>query len=73
MHFWFKSSNMSGRITRLLTSNGPDDLASIIPTHVSPPPIVPEDPGYTPYNKPSAVDHWLKKVRTFHVGPIEVL
>jgi hypothetical protein len=61
MHYWFKQAKMPGKITRLLTANGADDLANQIPTHVSPPPNVPQDPRYTPYNKPSALDHWLRE------------
>eukprot|EP00291_Cryptomonas_curvata_P003363 CAMPEP_0172179868 /NCGR_PEP_ID=MMETSP1050-20130122/16874_1 /TAXON_ID=233186 /ORGANISM="Cryptomonas curvata, Strain CCAP979/52" /LENGTH=371 /DNA_ID=CAMNT_0012852833 /DNA_START=1 /DNA_END=1114 /DNA_ORIENTATION=+ len=66
MHLWFGQSGMPGRLTRLLTAAGPDDLAlggPAIPTHVAPPALVPRDPGYTPYNKPSAVNHWLRKAR----------
>ena len=63
MHFWFKQAKMPGKITRLLTAHGPDALATSIPTHVAPPPLVPDDPRYTPYNKPSAVDHWIREVR----------
>eukprot|EP00291_Cryptomonas_curvata_P007075 CAMPEP_0172183900 /NCGR_PEP_ID=MMETSP1050-20130122/19262_1 /TAXON_ID=233186 /ORGANISM="Cryptomonas curvata, Strain CCAP979/52" /LENGTH=252 /DNA_ID=CAMNT_0012857609 /DNA_START=1954 /DNA_END=2712 /DNA_ORIENTATION=- len=33
----------------------------MIPTHVSLPPSVPNDAGYSPYNKPAAVDHWLRE------------
>jgi hypothetical protein len=62
MHLWFKQADMPGRLTRLLTADGADQLAATIPTHVSPPPRNPLDPGYSPYNKPSAVDHWLRYV-----------
>ncbi len=62
MHLWFKQANMLGKITRLLTANDKDHLAATIPTHVSPPPSVPDDAGYTPYNKPAAVKHWLSEV-----------
>ncbi len=53
---------MPGKITRLLTAHGTDELATTIPTHVAPPPYVPSDAGYTPYNKPTAVEHWIREV-----------
>ena len=62
MHLWFKQADMPGRLTRLLTANAPDSLAATIPTHVAPPPRNPRDPGYSPYNKPSSVEHWLRNV-----------
>ncbi len=63
MHLWFEQAKMPGKITRLLTAHGADHLTTRIPTHVSLPPSVPNDEGYSPYNKPAAVDHWLREVR----------
>jgi len=61
MHLWFKQANMPGKITRLLTAHATDELAATIPTHVAPSPSVPNDAGYTPYNKPSAIEHWIRE------------
>jgi len=63
MHLWFRQAGMPGAITRLLTANGPDSLMGQVPTHVAPPPHNPRDPGYSPYNKPSAVAHWLAQAQ----------
>ena len=68
MHLWFKQANMPGKITRLLTANNKDQLAATIPTHVSPPPHVPDDAEYTPYNKPAAVEQWLREVYTHSIS-----
>jgi hypothetical protein len=62
MHLWFEQAKMPGKITRLLTAHGADHLTTMIPTHISLPPSVPNDAGYSPYNKPAAVDHWLREV-----------
>ena len=68
MHFWFRQVGQPGRITRLLSAGGPDHLVGEIPTHVAPPfwdfkPSLRDDRIYTPYNKATAIIHWLQHAR----------
>jgi len=58
--YHFRKSGQEGGITRLLSANHGDHLMDEIPTWVSP--IYPhlDRDNYSPFNKPTAITHWLK-------------
>lgn len=58
--YWHRKSGQMGGLTRLLSSNRPDHLMDEVPTWVAPRALQLAKDNYSPYNKPMAIDHWLR-------------